>query len=380
MEIQHWYSVHFESQLEGRYITSSSISLLLDFYKNIYEISTIGKSEKGKDIHLIKIGNGKKIVFGWSQMHGNESTTTKAIFDLLKFLNQKDVFQQQIKEFLASFTLCIIPMLNPDGALAYTRENANEIDLNRDAQALSQKESRVLRQAFNKLKPDLCLNLHDQRTIYGLDDGKPTTVSFLAPAADVDRSITNSRGEAMGLIVKMANYLSTLIPGQIGRYNDTFNANCVGDTFQMLGTTTILFEAGHYQGDYQREKTREFIFYSLLSLFDIVHKSSRDRVYEAYTDIPQNQENFKDIIVRNAIINGSDNPIDIGIMYREVMPGGSLEFRPIIESIGNLEQFFGHREVDAEGQILLLNSQEKVLVGDNISTIIDENGVSLDFF
>ena len=46
---------------------------------------------------------------------------------------------------LKACTLYIIPILNPDGAKAYTRLNANEVDLNRDAQDLSQPESKVLR-------------------------------------------------------------------------------------------------------------------------------------------------------------------------------------------------------------------------------------------
>ena len=38
-------------------------------------------------------------------------------------------------------TLKIIPILNPDGAQQYTRKNANEIDLNRDAVERVAKES-----------------------------------------------------------------------------------------------------------------------------------------------------------------------------------------------------------------------------------------------
>ena len=63
-------------------------------------------------------------------MHGNESTGTKAVFDLLNYLQSNDLFAQMITK---EITLKIIPILNPDGAQQYTRKNANEIDLNRDA-------------------------------------------------------------------------------------------------------------------------------------------------------------------------------------------------------------------------------------------------------
>src|SRR5690606_20673993 len=299
MEIESWYCNNFETGLKGRYVTLEMIMPLLEKYRDKFELSVSGLSENGKDIPQIKIGSGKKIILAWSQMHGNESTTTKALFDLMKFLDQENLFQNEIQRFLRTYSLYVIPMLNPDGAGLYTRENANKVDLNRDAQDLSQSESRILRTIFNKLKPDLCLNLHDQRTIYGFDDGLPATVSFLSPAANEVRSLTKARKRAMEDIVKMNQYLQKMIPGQVGRYDDSFNSACVGDAFQMAGATTILFEAGHYRNDYHREKTREYIFYSLLALFDIIGEKKVIN-YRSYFNIPENRKNYRDVIIRNA--------------------------------------------------------------------------------
>src|SRR5690606_13406057 len=112
----------------------------------------------------------------WSQMHGNETTTTKALFDVL------NTFKTQ-NSILDACTILIIPILNPDGAEVYTRLNANNVDLNRDAQNLSQPESRVLRDCFNRFKPNFCFNLHGQRTIFSVDNtSQSATVSFLSPA------------------------------------------------------------------------------------------------------------------------------------------------------------------------------------------------------
>lgn len=70
----------------------------------------------------------------WSQMHGNESTATMALFDLFNFLegkgDQYDTFRQLLNSQLR---LKFIPMLNPDGADVFKRRNALDIDLNRDA-------------------------------------------------------------------------------------------------------------------------------------------------------------------------------------------------------------------------------------------------------
>ena len=150
MKIEAWYLDNFDTRIAGRYISLEHIKPLLNIYKNDFDISTLGSSELGKNISLVKIGSGKKKVLAWSQMHGNETTTTKAIFDFLKFLTQKDAFQDEIRDFLNIYTLHLIPILNPDGASLYTRENANSVDLNRDAQDLSQNESKILAEVITQ--------------------------------------------------------------------------------------------------------------------------------------------------------------------------------------------------------------------------------------
>ena len=113
-----------------------------------------------------------------------------------------------------------------------------------------------------------CLQLSSQITViiytisdyFGVDDtGKPATVSFLAPAYNEQREINQVRAKAIRLIVAMNETLQKYIPNQVGRFDDSFNINCIGDTFQSLNVPTILVEAGHYQNDYEREQTRKYI-------------------------------------------------------------------------------------------------------------------------
>ncbi|MGO3183727.1 MAG: M14 family metallopeptidase [Aequorivita sp.] len=379
MKIDTWYCDNFETKLSGRYITLEHISQLLEDYKTAHEVSVVGYSEQGLSIPLVKIGAGPKVILGWSQMHGNESTTTKALFDFLKFVSQKDFFQKEIKNFLNNYTLYLLPILNPDGAKLYTRENANQVDLNRDAQNLSQSESRCLRKVFDDLKPQLCLNLHDQRSIFGFANGKPATVSFLSPAADKKRSITEARKEAMQYIVKINRVLQSYIPGQVGRYDDSFNPDCIGDTFQKLGVPTILFEAGHYKQDYQREKTREFIFYSLLSLFDIFSEEKGDIDYKDYFDIPENQKNYNDFIIRNVNLEDRAKPVSIAIQYVEKLEKGKIIFVPVIDKIGALKGKLGHVSKNANGAKILTNPKDNLTVGVKISKIFDKSDNSVIF-
>ncbi|UOB17574.1 M14 family metallopeptidase [Abyssalbus ytuae] len=340
-----WYKTNVEKKVSGRYLNFSSIVDLINLYSGEYNVQIIGHSVNNQPIHKIVLGNGPKKILMWSQMHGNESTTTKAVFDLLKFLSIKSDFSKNI---LSDSTICIVPMLNPDGATAYTRVNANNIDLNRDAQNLSQPESKILRKLFNEFGPDFCFNLHDQRTIFSAGKNKkPATVSFLSPAQDKDRSVTLNRKKSMEIISVMNDMLQLLIPGQVGRYDDGFNINCVGDTFQSLGVPTILFESGHYHNDYSREKTREYVFYSLVKSITYICKNEiRGENFENYFNIPENEKLFYDIIYRNfpLIINGEEKKSDIGILFKEILQNCKVNFIPFIENCGNLEDFFGHKE------------------------------------
>ena len=336
-----------ENSLFGRYITLHHIEPLLQKYK----VETIGKSVLGKPIYKLEFGTGKTKILMWSQMHGNESTTTKGLFDFINFLHSNT---NESKRILSKFTFCILPMLNPDGAELYTRENTNGIDLNRDAQNLSQPESIILRNIFNEFQPHYCYNLHDQRTIFGVDDtGKPATVSFLAPAFNESRDINAVRLKAIHVIVAMNDVLQQYIPNQVGRFDDSFNINCVGDTFQYLNVPTILFEAGHFPHDYEREETRKYIFIALFSGIEFLHEN--DIVIskiDDYLKIPQNKVVFYDFVYKNVKINydGKDKIINFAAQYKEVLYKGKVQFEARIAQIGNLDNFFGHVVVDANGE------------------------------
>lgn len=333
-----------EKSVLGRYVVHGQVDGFLEKFKKKFQVKTLGTSVLGLPIRSITLGNGPIKVLMWSQMHGNESTTTKAVLDLINYLNS-GLSTAEIT--LKSCTIAIIPILNPDGAAAYTRINANAVDLNRDAQQRTQSESRVLRDAFDEFQPDYCFNLHDQRTIYNVGDtSKPATISFLAPAHDEIRSISQARSLSMKLILAMNKMLQEEIPGQVGRYDDAFNANCVGDTFQMTGTPTVLFEAGHYPDDYNRERTREYIFQALMTALNAI---SEEKVSELnpseYFLIPENQKRYFDIVIQNAhIIAPSLKKGDaIGILYVESLNNEAIDFVPKIEKTGSLDGYYGHK-------------------------------------
>jgi hypothetical protein len=350
MNYENLFSQNLETNLNGRYITLNAIEPLLLRFNSDNQVQIIGQSVLGKPIYKYEIGTGKTRVLLWSQMHGNESTTTKALFDFLNLLNGNSDLS---KNLLSGFTFCCLPMLNPDGAFLYTRENANGIDLNRDAQNLTQPESKLLRSTFESFKPDFCYNLHDQRTIYGIESEtiKPATVSFLAPAYNENRDVNEVRTKAIQVIVAMNKILQEFIPNQVGRFDDSFNINCVGDTFQFLNVPTILIEAGHFQGDYNREFTRKFVFIALVEgLKKIYENDIVCNKIEDYINIPHNKICFYDFIYKNIKINYDNNKIitNFALQFKEELIDNQLVFNAYTAAIGDLEGFSGHFECDVE--------------------------------
>ena len=347
---------YLEPKLKGKYIHLDVIFPLLESFKNVFEITEIGKSVQQRSIYQVQIGTGKTKILMWSQMHGNETTTTKGLFDFFNFLSKDSELAQQIKN---KYTLLCIPMLNPDGAFAYTRENANSVDLNRDAYLASQPEMKLLRILYEEFKPDYCYNLHDQRTIFGTEGfNLPATMSFLAPAFNKDRDYNEVRMKAIVIINKMNRALQEYIPYQIGRFDDSYNVNCTGDYFTTQNTPTILFEAGHFQMDYGRDESRKYVFISLLSsLLDNYENVIVDNELDNYLRIPQNNKSFFDFIYKNVKIidNSVEKIINFAAQYDEVLENNEIYFKAKISKVSDLEEYSGHTEYDCESMLFSEN-------------------------
>ena len=339
----------FKKMKNKRYFPPELLNSFLDVYSDLIKKNILGYSVNGLPVYELQIGSGKQKILMWSQMHGNETTTTKALLDLVPWL-----LDCKQKNILSSFTFFIIPQLNPDGSKLYSRLNTNQIDLNRDALNLTQPESQLLIQAYKRIIPDYALNLHGQRTIYGVgSSGGPSTISFLAPSADAARTITPARSVAMSAIAHIYKFLKKELPNGISRYDDTFNPNCVGDQFTKSGTPTILFEAGHFPGDYDREYSKKYIFKSFKILFNYLLYNNKASGVKEYLNIPENMKNYVDLIVSNINIDVNGMILknqQIAIQYIEELKNGEIVFHPTFHSYGiNLSKLKSHRYIKLSG-------------------------------
>ncbi len=348
-----------------------------------FKVEVAGKSLEGREIYLLSIGKGKTNVLLWSQMHGDESTATMALFDIFNFFNSNDDLKNLRKEILDSLKIYFIPMLNPDGAEKYQRRNALDIDLNRDALRLQFPESQILKTLRDSLNPKFAFNLHDQNTRYTSGKSyKSATISFLAPTYNYEKEINDVRTNTMKLIVNISDALNNIIPGHIAKYSDDFEPRAFGDNFIKWGTSAVLIESGGWKNDNEKQFVRKLNFVAILSgLLSIAQKSYKNADLEKYHSIPFNDKLLFDVLLKNLTIskNGKDYLIDVGINNEEMISNNSDPyFISKIEDLGDLSIFYGYEEFDLSGceikksQIFIANDSN--LAKFNFAELI-KNGV-----
>jgi hypothetical protein len=323
--------------------------LLMQHQQNpLFRFTQLGQSALGTPIWQIDIGSGPVKILAWSQMHGNESTATAALMDLLNFIAaepQKDWRDN----WLSKVSIRLIPMVNPDGAAAGSRFNSMGIDINRDAKALQSPEGRLLMQAAKEFKPDFGLNLHDQGRFYAVGEtNKQATISLLAPAFNDAKDIDAARKKAMQLIGDMRDLVEAELPGYLAKYNDTFSWRSFGDTFAGMGISTVLIESGGHPGDDNRQVPRKINAQLLvLSIESIGSGAYQKQSLTAYQAIPFNRDGgIKDVLINNLgiSVNGNKAQVDLALEL-DTIAGGQGRVR----DIGDLSIYGAYQQFDASG-------------------------------
>ena len=324
----------------------------------LFSSETIGRSVEGRAIHHVWFGTGATHVLLWSQMHGDEPTATSALFDLMEWVrrNQATVETRRILERL---TVHVVPMLNPDGAEAYRRRNAQGIDVNRDALHLQTPEGRALKALRDRIGPVLGFNLHNQswQTSVG-SPPQPASISLLAVAHDEARSDNPRRVLAKKTAAVVRDAIEPLIPGQIGRYSDEFEVRAFGDNVARWGTGVVLIETGPIQGAQPDAALVRVNFVALVTALDAVASGRVEAADPArYESLPTNGTRLLHTLVRNATIlagTGVDPFIaDIGIVasrnVHERDGTREIVWSARIEDVGDLRVYGALETIDATG-------------------------------
>jgi hypothetical protein len=373
------YFNYKEKSLTTRRIKHSNISKLINRLDDkIFHVSKQGESYLGRDINLITTGKGKKKIFMWSQMHGDESTATMALFDIFNFLSGADGFDSARQKIFNNASLYFLPMVNPDGAEQFRRGNHLDIDINRDAIRMQSPEGRILRNTFDMIKADFGFNLHDQNTRYTVGDShKTAAISFLAPLFDQKGTINVTRGNAIKIISSLTRIMNKYISGHISKYEEDYEPRSFGDTFQGLGTSTILIESGGWKEDKEKQFIRKLNFILLLSAINIIIDNDYDNeTYELYNNLSFNKESLYDLILRNLRIKNENKVslIDIGINNNEDFDenSGKAKIISCIENIGDLTNFYGNAEFDLSGYYVEPDNG-RLRIGDTSNILIKKD-------
>lgn len=350
------YTLFKERSLSVKRINHSDISPLINKLDNhIFNVTVLGESYLGKEIKLITAGKGEKKIFMWSQMHGDESTATMALFDIFNFLSGRNSYEHVRNKFFEKATLYFLPMVNPDGAEAWKRGNYLDIDINRDAHKTQTPEGKILKDAFDNIKADFGFNLHDQNPRYSAGNSyRNAAISFLAPPYNKSRFVNITRSNAISLISGLTRMLNKYIPGHIGKYSDEYEHRAFGDTFQGLGTSTILIESGGWKDDSEKQFLRKLNFIMLLSAINsIIDLDYQDETSALYDNLPLNEEYLYDMVLRNLNYAGNkkESHLDIAINRNEdaTKASGKAEFIASVENIGDLSVFYGLDDINLEG-------------------------------
>jgi protein MpaA len=127
---------------------------------------TVGTSVQNRPIETIVIGSGLDTTLIIATIHGNEPAGAALVEQLPAHLKHHASLLRKRK-------VVIVPVANPDGLVANTRSNSNDVDLNRNFAAhnrqnnskngqysLSEPEARVIANLIARYKPDRIVTLH----------------------------------------------------------------------------------------------------------------------------------------------------------------------------------------------------------------------------
>ena len=124
---------------------SDFMEMNLSALKTIYpflEVSLIGTSVLGKNIPVVKFGNGTKEVFYCASTHANEWITTPLLMKFLEnlsksYVNGMQIYGKDPRELFSEVSLYLVPMVNPDGVDLVTGLIAEGSRAYKEAQAIA---------------------------------------------------------------------------------------------------------------------------------------------------------------------------------------------------------------------------------------------------
>lgn len=164
----------------------------------------IGRSVQGRPIMIQVLGKGPETVLVMATIHGNEPAGEPLVDGLLQHLQNNP----QVTE---GRRIVLLPVANPDGLAAKTRENIHGIDLNRNFEAtnrvdneknghraLSEPEAQALHKLIDEYRPDRIVSIHQPLTCIDYDGPARALATRMAQYCDLPIKKLGARPGSLG--------------------------------------------------------------------------------------------------------------------------------------------------------------------------------------
>ena len=203
------------------------------------QLLATGKSAEGRDIQLLRKGNGashKRKIWIIAQQHPGEHMAEWFMEGLLERLEQGS--DPQMRKLLDFADLYLIPNMNPDGAFhGHLRTNANGQDLNRAWQNTSPQVSPEVFFALEQMSQygvDLFLDIHgDEEIPYVFTAGCEGNPGYTQRLATLEERFRTH----LSALTKDFQTTHGYTRDEPGQANMTLACNSVGQRFDCLSLT-----------------------------------------------------------------------------------------------------------------------------------------------
>ncbi|QLQ09364.1 MAG: DUF2817 domain-containing protein [Nocardioidaceae bacterium] len=178
----------------------------------------IGTSVRGRKIMAYRVGDPtakvKAVVLG--AIHGNEKAGITVARAIRKADRKKNGERGRIKDV----DLWVVPTINPDGVVKNRRQNARNVDLNRNwgvkwaplsspyysgKRAWSEPETRAFRKFLKQVDPRFVVSFHQPLHGVGTTDKRPAFVKRLARQLGLPIKPFNCTGQCHGTMTDWVN-------------------------------------------------------------------------------------------------------------------------------------------------------------------------------
>jgi len=210
---------------------------------------SVGKSVENRDIWLVTVGIGSGLdarpnVLTVAQQHGREVAGREASLELIRhFQTTEDAGEVA---YLSEAALHFMPTCNPDGLgngwNTGSRNNANNVDMNRGHVALAEPEPVVIHEVIRDLNPAIVIDAHE--AINGdLDVGMEFNWTLHTEATAALRStgehiVNNILRPAIDNLGFAEGIYPLTIPNRANLMNSSGLRHCIGILFETARTAT----------------------------------------------------------------------------------------------------------------------------------------------